>query len=85
MLKLRLEGTPTEIALAVDRLRQTFIVYDESPDYPNRPPSLLARRYMTVGLLGVDAAKVDHEGEHSRRWPLGSTDGGDYDRERRFK
>lgn len=50
MVKLRLIGTPDEVAKATDLIRDLFLVLDSSRDYPVRS-SPLVRRYLGVWLL----------------------------------
>lgn len=57
-MKLRLHGTPAEVAtlagllrlLAEDPRADGLEVVDESRDYPDRAPSTLVRRYLEVRL-----------------------------------
>lgn len=48
MVKLRVEGLPEDVAATVQWLRASFVVVDESPAYPNRAPSKLIRKYITI-------------------------------------
>lgn len=47
-MKIRLTGTPEQVATGAAMVRRTFDVRAESSDYRNRPPSSLVRRYFTV-------------------------------------
>lgn len=49
-MRVRLSGTTAEVAEAASRLRSVFEVVEESADYPNRPPSIVVRRYLEVRL-----------------------------------
>ena len=49
-MKLRLRGTPAEVAAALPRLRAAFRVLDQSHPYPDRPPSRLVRVYLALAL-----------------------------------
>jgi hypothetical protein len=50
-MKLRLHGTPSEVAAALARLRACFEVTNESRPYPDRPLSRLVRVYLDLGPL----------------------------------
>jgi hypothetical protein len=50
-MKLRLHGTPVEVAAAVARLRAWFGVTNESRPYSDRTPSRLVRVYLALGPL----------------------------------
>jgi hypothetical protein len=47
-VRLRLHGTPAEIAATLPLLRAAFHVLDESRRYPDRPPSRLVRVYLDL-------------------------------------
>lgn len=47
-MKIRIEGTRDEIAVAVDALREVFDVHEVSRFYPNRGDSVLGRVYVTA-------------------------------------
>jgi hypothetical protein len=47
-VRVRLRGTPAEIATALPLLRAAFQVADESRPYPDRPPSRLVRVYLDL-------------------------------------
>jgi hypothetical protein len=49
-MKLRLHGTPGEVAEAADRLARVFEVVSVSPPYPDRGASVLVRVYVEVRL-----------------------------------
>ena len=53
-MKVRLTGTETECAAAVQALRAGFAVREVSSFYPNRPPSRLGRVYVDVTPLGAE-------------------------------
>ncbi len=53
-MKLRLTGTDTECAAAVEALRGVFVVREVSGFYPNRGVSVLGRVY-----LDADPARPD--------------------------
>jgi len=48
MIKIRLMGTPDDVATLAACLGELVEVLEESPDYANRGPSSLVRRYLTV-------------------------------------
>ena len=50
-MKLRLHGSPAEVAAALARLRACFEVTNESRPYSDRPPSRLVRVYLDFGPL----------------------------------
>jgi hypothetical protein len=50
-MKLRLHGTPAEVAAALARLRSCFEVTNESRPYSDRRPSRLVRVYLGLGPL----------------------------------
>ena len=50
-MKLRLHGTPAEVAAALARLRACFEVTNESRPCSDRPPSRLVRVYLDLGPL----------------------------------
>jgi hypothetical protein len=49
-VRLRLHGTPAEVAAALPLLAACFEVVDESRPYPDRPPSRLVRVYLDLRL-----------------------------------
>ena len=50
-MKLRLHGTPSEVAAALARLRACFEVTNESRPYSDLPLSRLLRVYLDLGPL----------------------------------
>jgi hypothetical protein len=50
-VRLRLHGTPDEIAATLTALRQTLDIATISRTYPDRPPSTLHRVYLDATLL----------------------------------
>ena len=50
-MKLRVHGTPAEVAAALAWLRACFEVTNESRPYSDRPPSRLVRIYLDLGPL----------------------------------
>lgn len=55
-LKVRIEGTPADVALFAAVLHGIVDVLDESRDYSNRGRSEFVRRYLRVQLDGIKAA-----------------------------
>jgi hypothetical protein len=49
-VRLRLHGTPAEVAAALPLLAACFEVAKQSRSYPDRPPSRLVRVYLDLRL-----------------------------------
>ncbi len=49
-MRIRLHGTPPEIAATLAALRQVLTIQAESRPYPDRPPSALTRTYLDATL-----------------------------------
>jgi len=56
-VKVRLHGTPAEVAEATRRLLQVLEVVSVSPPYPDRGASVLVRVYLEVRLDLPDATR----------------------------
>jgi hypothetical protein len=54
-VRLRLHGTPAEVAALLSLLGACFEVIDQSRLYPDRPPSRLVRVYLDLRLLAPPA------------------------------
>lgn len=53
-MKIRLTGTVSEVAAAVERIGQVLDVLDTSGHYPNRGTTAVVRVYLEVRLPGTD-------------------------------
>lgn len=47
---MRLQGTRQECQAAAERIGEVLTVLEQSPLYPNRPPSQLVRLYLEVNV-----------------------------------
>lgn len=56
-MKIRLEGTPTEVKAFADALCTISEVHPHFKEYRNRPPSKLVRRYLDAELGDVPAGQ----------------------------
>ena len=65
-MRLRLHGTPAEVAAALPLLAACFEVVDQSRPYPDRPPSRLVRVYLDLRLPALPAPPAT-------RWPATAT------------
>ena len=66
-MKIRLEGTETEIAAAAARIATVLDVQEASSFYPNRRPSTLGRVYLTVVTPDSPSGPVRAESERADR------------------
>ena len=60
MVKLRIEGLPSEIEKTVDTLTDNFLILNESRIYPNRN-SQFVRKYLEVESFDFSAIIIDTE------------------------
>ena len=69
-MRLRLHGTPAEVAAALPRLAACFELVDQSRPYPDRPPSRLVRVYRDL-RLPAPPAPAGHRvaGDHHKEAP----------------
>jgi hypothetical protein len=65
-VKLRLHGTPAEVAEVADRLTTVFQVVSISEPYPDRGASVLVRVYVEI-RLDPPAASTARPGEVAHR------------------
>jgi hypothetical protein len=63
-VKLRLHGTPAEVAAALPLLAACFEVLDQSHPYLDRPPSRLVRVYLDLRLPAPPAPAGQVAGDH---------------------
>ncbi|WP_200834728.1 hypothetical protein [Amycolatopsis alkalitolerans] len=56
-MRIRVEGTETEVAAAVDRIGAVLDVQESSRFYPNRGASQLGRIYLTVAVAGMPGSE----------------------------
>jgi hypothetical protein len=68
-VRLRLHGTPAEVAAALPLLRAAFCVLDESRPYPDRPPSRLVRVYLDLRLPTPAPAAGEVAGDRRKEAP----------------
>ena len=66
-MKLRLHGTPGEVAEATRRLVEVFDVVAVSDPYPDRGASVLVRVYLEVRLDPAGSATTSGSGRPRRR------------------
>jgi hypothetical protein len=65
-VRLRLHGTPAEVASALPRLAACFELVDQSRPYPDRPPSRLVRVYLDLRLPASPAPAGQMAGDHHK-------------------
>lgn len=66
-VEIRLQGLPSAVEAASNDLRERYRVMDESRVYPNRPPSKLARKYLTLLVATpVVPVTVEREADENR-------------------
>ena len=65
-MRLRLHGTPAEVATALPRLTACFELVDQSRPYPDRPPSRLVRVYLDLRLPASPAPAGQMAGDHHK-------------------
>lgn len=74
-MRIRVEGTETEIAAAVERIATVLEVQEASNFYPNRGSSVLGRVYLTIAAPPTTPplrrAKSERE-DQPRRLPRGN-------------
>jgi hypothetical protein len=66
-VKVRLHGTPAEVAEATRRLVEVFDVVAVSEPYPDRGTSVLVRVYLEIRLNLAGSAAPDGRGRSARR------------------
>ena len=69
-VRLRLHGTPAEVATALPLLAACFEVVDQSRPYPDRPPSRLVRVYLDPRLPALPAPGHQVAGDRHKEAPL---------------
>jgi hypothetical protein len=65
-VRLRLHGTPAEVATALPRLAACFELVDHSRPYPDRPPSRLVRVYLDLRLPASPTPAGQMAGDHHK-------------------
>ena len=68
-MRLRLHGTPAEVATALPLLAACFEVVDQSRPYPDRPPSRLVRVYLDLRLPTPAPAGREAAGDRPEEAP----------------
>jgi hypothetical protein len=68
-VRLRLHGTPAEVATALPLLAACFEVVDQSRPYPDRPPRRLVRVYLDLRLPALPAPGHQVAGDRHKEAP----------------
>ncbi|MEU9687145.1 hypothetical protein [Amycolatopsis japonica] len=66
-MRIRVEGTETEVAAAVAAIATVVEVQEASGFYPNRGASVLGRVYLTVAPLGGQPGPVQATAERTEQ------------------